>query len=195
MKRILVLALAYFLISGCPQQGPPTSTTTPMPPKTPAAEATATPSPEASPEETATPVSTDISTRQGISALQKLLDKQVEDKVLTSTEVKDGDATLTVWKGEQGIRRIDVVLEGSDGNKETAKYYYQNDKVFSMGGEGTRKVDDKDESYTFWAGISGEDALVGPPFQFVGGKSGSFPEEQVRERQAKAMEYHGKASE
>lgn len=143
-------------------------------------ETASTPAATATPEATSTPgPSTDLTTQKGVKALSEMLDKQVDEGVLTSKEMNGDYGTMVVWTGAEGVRRIDV-----DGETEDVKFYYQQGKVFQLGGSGTGQNDDGAEmTYTYWAGISEEGELVGPPFKFVDGKAGSFPEEEVREKE------------
>lgn len=158
--------------------------------------ATASPVATASPAATATPAeapAADMSSEEGISNLRDLIDKQVEDKVLTSKEVTEKDQVVTLWSGADGIRRIDVKSVEGAPTSEKAQYYFQGKHLFSFGGSGTRPgAGEKVEKYTFWAGIAENEKLVGPPFQFIAGKPAPYPEDDVREREDVGIQLHQK---
>lgn len=180
MRNVLSVICLSVILLGCSNQ--PSTGPSPLPEQaTPIA--TGTPAETPGPTETAGP-STDLSTQSGIKSLSEMLDKQVDEGVLTSQEMSGDYGKMVVWSGAQGVRRIDL-----EGETENAKFYFQEGKVFQLGGSGTGPNDDGAEvSYTYWAGISDDGTLVGPPFKFVDGKAGPFPEEEVREKESLAKE-------
>lgn len=202
MRKTLLGGVLLAALIGCttPPQPGPTPTQAPAATGTPAVAASATPTPavsaSATPAATATPTaSTDISSEEGISTLRELIDKQVQEKVLQAKEVEIDGESHVVWSGTEGIRRIDVSKGQGTPENESAQYYYQDKHLFSFGGSGTRAGEGgKEERYTFWAGISSDEKLVGPPFQFVGGKAAPYPEDDVREREDLGIKLHQKYS-
>ncbi len=190
-----VLLLAGLLGWSAPPSQPTSSPTqAPVATSTPAptATASATPAPTASATPTPEAASTDLSSEEGISNLRDLIDKQVSEKVLTAKEVEAEGEKITIWSGADGIRRIDVKKTEGQAH-ESAQYYFQGRHLFSFGGDGSRPGDDGTaENYTFWAGISDDEKLVGPPFQFLGGKPAPYPEDDVREREDVGIRLHQK---
>ncbi len=185
MIRRFFLVTACLLCLGCPAEQPQT-TSPPSPVALANQETPETPAETETPAESEAPVPTSLNDKTGIQNLQTLIDGQVEENVLTSATREEGPHQLTVWSGTEGVRRIDVETDLGDGQTESAKYYYQSGKVFSLGGSGVRQEEGEEVKYTFWAGISSQGDLIGPPFQFVDGKAGSYPEEEVRARETDA---------
>ena len=179
MKKLYLSIIAGLILAGCsapPADAPETAVT----PK--AMSETASPSPEETANATPAP-STDLTTNQGIKALQTLIDEQVTQAVLTSAEATEGEEKILVWSGAQGVRRIDF-----ESSKEKGQFYFQEGQLFSFGASGARVEGEQEVEFTQWAGIAPDGTLVGPPFEFVGGKSGPFEEERVREREARGRE-------
>ena len=178
MKILKSFFLAALLFMGCSGGNQPTTTPTAAPssPATPAA--TATPTATATPE--APQPSTNLNSEEGISNLQKMIDQQVNDKVLTAKNSEKDNMAIVAWGGEAGVRRINVKVTHSPEHKEDITYWCQEGKVVSVGGNGKNG----EENYFYWAGISPDGTLQGPPFKKVAGKSVDFTEEEVRKRHA-----------
>lgn len=188
MKNLIRL-LAFTLVAlswSCstpPTSNPtPATTTTAAPATTPTAEApTATPTPQ---------VTINLTSEEGISGMQKLIDDQVSNNVLVAKEMEVENKKVKAWSGEAGVRRLNVVITHSPEHKEEVTYWCYEGKVISFGGSGK----DGETSYFYWAGVSPDGTLQGPPFKKMGGESADFSESEVRERHQAGQELLDAAS-
>lgn len=179
LNRILILVLTAALW-GCssdpkPAQTPAATATADATPAATAAPADATPSTSPTPE-----VTVNLTSEEGISGVQKLIDDQVSQGILTPKMSEKDNKKIKAWGGAAGVRRLNVVVTHSPEHKEEITYWCYEGKVISFGGNGK----DGDVSYYYWAGVSPDGTLQGPPFKKVGGKSAEFSEKEVRERHA-----------